>query len=110
MQLETFFLTQTCYDVHELSFKGKDEGLPQMDCRVEVQITWKYTGLHYVSNPYYASIINGARKRISLLGCNWLQKLRLDWPEIHQLQETGTLERILRKHPQVFKEELGEIN
>ena len=30
----------------------------------------------------------------SLLGCNWLQKLRLDWPEIHQLQETGTLERM----------------
>ena len=34
MQLETFCLTQTCYDVHELSFKGKDEGLPQMDCGV----------------------------------------------------------------------------
>ena len=45
----------------------------------------------------------------SLLGRNWLQKLRLDWPEIHQLQETGTLERILPKHQQVFKEELGEI-
>ena len=44
-----------------------------------------------------------------LLGHNWLQKLRLDWPEIHQLQETGTLERILQKHQQVFKEELGEI-
>ena len=34
VQLETFCLTQTCYDVHELSFKGKDRGLPQMDCRV----------------------------------------------------------------------------
>ena len=45
----------------------------------------------------------------SLLGRNWLQKLRLDWPEIHQLQETGTLERILQKHSEVFKEELGEI-
>ena len=35
MQLETFCLTQTCYDVHELSFKEKDKGLPQMDCRVD---------------------------------------------------------------------------
>ena len=33
----------------------------------------------------------------SLLGRNWFQKVRLDWPEIHQLQETGTLERILQK-------------
>ena len=35
MQLETFCLTQTCYDVHELLFKGEDEGLPQMDCGVD---------------------------------------------------------------------------
>ena len=34
MEVETFWLTQTCYDVHELSFKGKDKGLPQMDCGV----------------------------------------------------------------------------
>ena len=31
MQLETFCLTETCYNVHEL---GKDEGVPQMDCGV----------------------------------------------------------------------------
>ena len=30
MQLDNFCLTQTCHNVHELSFKGKDEGLPQM--------------------------------------------------------------------------------
>ena len=35
MQLETFCLTQTCYNVHELLFKGKDEGVPQMDCGVD---------------------------------------------------------------------------
>ena len=34
MEVETFWLTQTCYDVHELSFKGKYKGLPQMDCGV----------------------------------------------------------------------------
>ena len=35
MQLETFCLTQTCYNVHELLFKGEDEGVPQMDCGVD---------------------------------------------------------------------------
>ena len=35
MQLETFCRTQTCYDVHELLFKGKDDGLPQMDYGVD---------------------------------------------------------------------------
>ena len=35
MQLETFCLTQICYDIHELLFKGEDEGLPQMDCGVD---------------------------------------------------------------------------
>ena len=35
LQLETFCLTQTCYDVHELLFKGEHEGLPQMDCGVD---------------------------------------------------------------------------
>ena len=35
MQLETFCLTQTCYNVHELLFKGEGEGVPQMDCGVD---------------------------------------------------------------------------
>ena len=35
MQLVTFSLTQTCYNVHWLLFKGKDEGVPQVDCRVD---------------------------------------------------------------------------
>ena len=35
MQLETFCLTQTCSNVLELLFKGKDEGVPQMDCGVD---------------------------------------------------------------------------
>ena len=43
IQLETFCLTQTCYNVHELLFKGKDEGLPQMDCGVG------FSGMYRVS-------------------------------------------------------------
>ena len=34
MQLESFHLTQTCYNVHELLFKGEDEGV-EMDCGVD---------------------------------------------------------------------------
>ena len=53
MQLETFCLTQTCYDVHELLFKGEDEGLPQMDCGVDSSGTYRaksYWGCGFRSN------------------------------------------------------------
>ena len=45
--LKLFALTQTCYNVHELLFKGEDEGVPQMDCRVDS------------SGMYCASLIGG---------------------------------------------------
>ena len=41
MQLETFCLTQTCYNFHELLFKGKDEGVPQMDCGVDSSVMYR---------------------------------------------------------------------
>ena len=47
MQLETFCLTQTCYNVYELLFKGRDEGVPEMDCGVDS------------SGMYRASLIGG---------------------------------------------------
>ena len=42
----------------------------------------------------------------SLLGRNWLHKLRLDRPNICHGK---TLQAILQKHAAVFKEELGEL-
>lgn len=45
----------------------------------------------------------------SLLGRNWLQKLKLDWQEIRQLQQTETLQGLMQRHADVFKEELGEL-
>ena len=45
--LKLFALTQTCYNVHELLFKGRDEGLPQMDCGVDS------------SRMYHASPVGG---------------------------------------------------
>ena len=44
----------------------------------------------------------------SLLGRNWLKCLRLDWGMIHQLR-VGPLEEVLRRHPEVFKDELGTL-
>ena len=45
----------------------------------------------------------------SLLGRNWLQKIRLDWQEIHQLQQIPALQETLKRYAEVFENELGEI-
>ena len=45
----------------------------------------------------------------SLLGRNWLQKIRLDWQEIHQLQQMPALQETLKRYAEVFENELGEI-
>ncbi len=44
----------------------------------------------------------------SLLGRNWLQNLQLDWELIHRLEESP-LQEVLRRHADVFKEELGTL-
>ena len=47
----------------------------------------------------------------SLLGRDWLEKLTLDWQQVHRLHTTGTLSLndVLSSHPDVFKDELGEV-
>ena len=45
----------------------------------------------------------------SLLGRNWLQKIRLNWQEIHQLQQIPALQETLKRYAEVFENELGEI-
>ena len=47
----------------------------------------------------------------SLLGRDWLGKLRLDWSELHQIQSTapGPLKELLDRYSEVFKDELGTI-
>ena len=47
----------------------------------------------------------------SLLGRDWLEKLTLDWRQIHQLNMPGTLSLndVLSAHPDVFKDKLGEV-
>ncbi len=44
----------------------------------------------------------------TLLGRNWLRSLRLDWQQIHQLNDTP-LERVLARHATIFNDELGTL-
>ena len=47
----------------------------------------------------------------SLLGRDWLEKLTLNWQQIHRLHSghTLSLSDVLTAHPEVFKEELGLV-
>jgi len=45
----------------------------------------------------------------SLLGWNWLQKIRLDWQGICQLQQIPDLQETLQKYDDVFDDGLSEI-
>ena len=42
----------------------------------------------------------------SLLGHDWLQQLKLDWHQINKLH-SETLQQVLQKHEDVFKDGLG---
>ena len=43
----------------------------------------------------------------TLLGRDWLHKLKLNWPAICHLSSSLTLESVLDMHNSVFKEEIG---
>ena len=47
----------------------------------------------------------------SLLGRDWLQKIRLDWRALHHLRTSPPtkLQTILDQHSDVFKDELGRV-
>ena len=44
----------------------------------------------------------------SLFGRNWLEKVKLNWPPIHQVQESP-LNSILAQHQTIFQEGLGTL-
>ena len=45
----------------------------------------------------------------SLMGKDWLEKIRLDWHKLHNIQQPQTLEMVLNRHQEVFSDELGKI-
>ena len=54
-------------------------------------------------------VVTGGGK--SLLGRDWLRHLKLNWCELNHLRITARLklEDVLKKHADVFKEELGKV-
>ena len=46
----------------------------------------------------------------SLLGCNWLSAIRLDWKRIFSIRTQQGLHSILEQYKDVFKSELGTLN
>ena len=46
----------------------------------------------------------------SLLGCDWLNKIRLNWAELYHTQQSAlTLQDILDRHQTVFSSELEMV-
>ena len=45
----------------------------------------------------------------SLLGRNWLEHFKLDWQQIHQMNNESSRVDVLMKHAEVFKEGLGAL-
>ena len=45
----------------------------------------------------------------NLLGRNWLQVIKIDWGEIHNVRVNKNLEELLEKHRVLFQDELGTL-
>jgi len=47
---------------------------------------------------------------MTLMGRDWLQKLKLDWKNIFNLHPTLSLQQVLDRHKSLFINELGTFN
>ena len=45
----------------------------------------------------------------ALFGRDWLQRIKLDWERLSVIRTTESLEAVLAKHPEVFKEDMGVV-
>ena len=72
---------------------------------MEVEVRYGgYTGHHKLY------VVRG--KGPPLLGCNWLQHIRLDWASVRLMSANSSsqaVEEMTRKHPEVFQEGLGTM-
>ncbi len=60
-----------------------------------------------VKLPLY--IVKGS-SHTALMGRAWLEKIKLNWQEVHLVaKESTSLQNILRKHAEVFGDELGNM-
>ena len=64
----------------------------------------------YDGVEYSLTLLVVGGKRPALLGRNWLEKIKLNWPIIKQLSSHNKrLKEILQKHAQLFEEGLGTL-
>ena len=64
----------------------------------------------YDEVEYSLPLLVVGSKGPALLGRNWLEKIKLNWPILKQLaSQKKRLEEILEKHAQLFEEGLGTL-
>ena len=64
----------------------------------------------YDGVEYSLQVLVVGGKGPALLGRNWLDKIKLNWPIVKQLSSHNKrLEDILQKHEQLFEEGLGTL-
>ena len=66
---------------------------------------------HYEGQTAEVELVVVAGTGPSLLGRDWLQKIRLDWQRLNQIQpaDSKSLQDLLESHADVFKDELGLV-
>ena len=66
---------------------------------------------HYEGQTAEVELVVVAGTGPSLLGQDWLQKIRLDWQRLNQIQpaDCKPLQHLLESHADVFKDELGLV-
>lgn len=67
--------------------------------------------VHYQGQTAELELVVVAGAGPSLLGRDWLQKIRLDWQRLHQIRSANvkTLQPLLKQHADVFRDELGLV-
>ena len=73
----------------------------------EIEVTVQYKG-----QERKLSLLVVTGKGPSLLGCDWLKYLKLDWSQLNHLSTTGisaSCRQILDRHKAVFEEGLGRV-
>ena len=101
----------------------QDNSAPPLKLVQNPPILKTYTGqpIHVAGQLDISVTYNGQQKQLtllvikgkgpSLIGRDWLQHLKLDWPRLLQVQSTSppNHHEVLDRHPDVFKEEMGCI-
>ena len=79
------------------------EGIP-VDGAIEVDVS-------YQDQKAHLNLLVVAGNGPSLMGRDWLSHVKLDWTKLHQLQidPTNDLEKMIDRHKDLFKQELGKI-